>query len=62
MVSGSQTSAELKNKISGQMDRLSGKMSALEKEMGIDIEGNIEGNTEKGKSLGGKKYTETWRC
>jgi hypothetical protein len=48
---GSQTSAELKNKISGQMERLSAKMSDLEKEMGIDIDENKEGNTEKGKSL-----------
>ena len=47
--SGSQSSADLKNKISSQMERLSGQMSALEKEMGLDIEG---GNTEEGKSEG----------
>jgi hypothetical protein len=34
------------------MERLSGKMSDLEKGMGIDIDENTEGNTGKGKSEG----------
>ncbi len=55
---GSQTSAELKDKISGQMERLSGKMSALEKEMGIGIDDNAEGTTEKGKSEGERNTLE----
>ena len=48
---GSQSSADLKNKISSKMERLSGQMSTLEKEMGLDPEGGME----KGKSEGERK-------